>query len=490
MSRIILMRRWLVAMVLMFAGTAVLAQSTSLTDVAAASGFNALERAAASANQATYNLLVAACGQGQGTCSAGERVVFENTRELVETANELLGSGSTQFSLGLDAEGLGFALRWTAAEELAAQGSATTKFAANQLSALATRIAVLRVGTRGVRRASNDTSDGDVLVASAPRISYYAGGASADAEFQFDRWGGFVDGSYGYGSKAPTDLEDAFDFDGQEATVGVDYRFGNSLVAGLIVGYSDKEVDFDSARSIVDGGVKSQGYSGIVYAMLEGESTYLSASIGYQQLKHDVTRRITYPSQNPTVAAVDSTATSSSDSDSFLATLGAGYAWRFGAFSIEPAIEVSYSDTSVNAFTERSVDNLNPSAGNDPFDMRVGKQSFESLDVAPGLKLQYVWTPTFGVVIPYLTGRYHRELSDDARTITAQYADAISQIGSVAGTNFAVSTDQPDKAYYTAAGGVTLVLPHGLNGFLQYLKVFELDHYSDAVITGGFRFEF
>jgi uncharacterized protein YhjY with autotransporter beta-barrel domain len=491
MVRIDGVARWLAAGFLLLAGAAAMAQSTSLTDLAARSNFNALERAAANANQATYNQLFNPCSQGIGTCSAGDRVVFENTRELVETANELLGSGSTQYSLGLDTENLGFALRWTAAEELAAQGSSTTKFAANQLSALATRVAALRWGVQGLRRAGNDDKDSDVLVAKTPAITYGSGGgAGADVAYEYDHWGWFVDGSFGYGSKDPTDLEDAFDFDGQEVTVGLDYRFSSAVVSGVIVGYSDKEVDFDSSRSIVDGGVKSQGYSVIAFAMLEGDAAYLTGSIGYQQLQHDVTRRITYPSFNPIVESVDSTASSSSDSGSFLATLGAGYSWRRGAFAAEPSLDVSYSDTTVDGFTERSVDNANAAAGNDPFNLKVGKQSIESIDVAPGIKLQYVFAPKFGALIPYLVGRYHLELSDDARTISAQYADAIGQLGSVAGSNFAVSTDAPDDKYYTAAGGCTVAFGSGLNGFVQFLKVFELDNYSDAVITGGFRYEF
>ncbi|HEY4366081.1 MAG TPA: autotransporter outer membrane beta-barrel domain-containing protein [Steroidobacteraceae bacterium] len=466
----------------------------SLVDVASAGNFNALERAAALANQATYNQLVTTCGVGQN-CSPGDLVVFENTRELVDTANELLGSGSTQFSLGLDSEGLGFALRWTAAEEMAAQGSSTTKFAASQLSALATRIAALRWGVKGLRRADASELSSDTRMARNRDDDISGGGsggggASADATGDYDRWGGFADGSFGYGSKDPTDLEDAFAFDGQEVTAGLDYRFSSAFVAGVILGYSDKEVDFDSARSIVDGGIVSDGFSAILFAMLEGDKAFLTASVGYQRLQHDVKRRITYPSLNPTVESVDSTARSSSNSSSVLATLGAGYAMRLGAFSIEPSLDATYSNTTVDAFTETSVDNLNPDVDNDPFNLRVGKQSIESLDVAPGIKLQYVFAPKFGALIPYLVGRYHMELSDDARVISAQYADAIGQIGSIAGSNFAVSTDVPDDRYYTVAGGMTVAFGSGLNGFVQYLKVFELDNYTDAVITGGFRYEF
>jgi uncharacterized protein YhjY with autotransporter beta-barrel domain len=486
------MRRFACGIVvgLALCGTAGAQQVTgSLVDAATAFNFNLLEQAAARANQATYNALVGPCEQGAGPCSASDLVVFENTRELVETANELLGSGSTRFSLGLDSEGLGFALRWTAAEEMSGQGSSQTKFTASQLSALATRLSVLRWGVSGLRRVQNYSGDdGEVLLADGGHAR--GGGASSDGLAESHRWGSFIDGSFGYGSKDPTVLEDAFDFDGQEITVGFDYRFSPAFVAGAIFGYSDKEIDFDSSLSIVDGGIKSDGYSGILFGMLEGEHAYVTASIGYQTLTHDTTRRITYPSINPTVESVDSTARSSADSSAFLATASAGYAFRLGTFAIEPTLDVTYSDTTVDAFTESSVDNLNPSTSNDPFNLRVGKQSIESLDVAPSLKLQYVFTPRFGAIIPYLIGRYHIQLSDDAREISARYADAIGALAGVSGTDFAVRTDEPDEEYYTAAGGVTLVFGSGLNGYLQYLKVLDLDHYDDAVITGGFRYEF
>jgi hypothetical protein len=136
------------------------------------------------------------------------------------------------------------------------------------------------------------------------------------------------------------------------------------------------------------------------------------------------------------------------------------------------------------------VDNLNPDTTNDPFNLRVGEQSIESLDVAPSLKLQYVLTPKFGVVIPFVIGRYHFELSDDARRISSRYADALGQLIASDASDFEVSTDVPDDEYYTLAGGFTVVLPHGLNGFVQYLEVFDYDAYKDRVITAGFRFEF
>ena len=466
------------------------AARADLTDPRILAQLNALETAAARANQASFDALSGACAAGPGpACPDDVFGVFEETRELVHTANELLGTGDTSFSLGLDIDGLGFALRWTAAEEIAAQGSMTTEFAASQLSALSARVAALRWGISGPRLTGVHEADGSIRVARSGSLPL-GGGASADAELVYSRWSWFLDGAFGYGDKDPTDLEDAFDFDGQEITFGVDYRFSPMLAAGAMVGYSTKEVDFDSSRSVVDGRIKTDGYSGIAYALLEGERAYLNGSLGFQRLSHDSRRRITYPSQNPLIPAVDSLATGSTESDTLLATLGAGYAFRWGAFSIEPSLGLDYVDAKVDGFRETSVDNTSNGSPEDPFDLQIGDQDIESLDGSAGLQLQYVFTPRFGVLVPYVSGRYHHELLDDVRRVSALYADALGQLIQTIDADFNVPTDPPDEDYYTVAAGTTVVLAGGLMGFVQYMKVLDLEDYSDAVITGGMRYEF
>ena len=63
-------------------------------------------------------------------------------------------------------------------------------------------------------------------------------------------------------------------------------------------------------------------------------------------------------------------------------------------------------------------------------------------------------------------------------------------LGAAGDPNFALTTDAPDDQFLLASAGFSLVLKHGLQGFLQYQQIFELDTYEDHAITGGFRFEF
>jgi uncharacterized protein YhjY with autotransporter beta-barrel domain len=449
---------------------------------------NPIEQAAALANQATYDELTGGespiCDPQSsgpaGSCTGAVFEMFSNVRELVETANELTDSGSTRYSLRLDQENLGFALRWTAAEELAAQGSSATQFTNSQLNSLASRISALRVSALG-RTARNDSLPGSLWAS--------GGGASADESIA-KRWGGFLNGAFGHGRKDDTTdpfnttgdpgAEDAFDFDGSEITLGADYRLGESTVLGALLGFSKRSVDFDSSVSIVDGTIETDGSSLLVFALWENDRFYATGSIGGQWLAYDLTRRITYPSLNPLVAPVDVTTKSSTDSVTLMATLGGGANFRFGGFSVEPYAKADYQKVSVDEFTEE---------GASGFEFGYGEQDIKSFQLAAGAKVQYVFNPSFGVIVPYARAEFRTELESDPRNISATYA-ALPAASASVGQDFNLATDEHDDQFYVVVGGFSVVFKHGLQGFLQYQQVLDLDTFSDSVIAGGLRLEF
>jgi len=467
------------------------------------SGLNPLEQRAAAANQAVFNALTAGTAP---ICAAGLRVaagrcigetfkVFQNTRELVHTANELGGQGATEFSLGLDREGLGFALRWTAAEELLAQGSMSTDFANSQLTALGGRISAIRIASRATLFADESTDDGRWLAAASRPLG---GGASADPDGVFSRLSLFLDGSGGYGTKDPTNLEDAFDFEGQEVTLGLDYRISNQLVTGLLLGYSDRLVDFDSALSIVDGKIDSRGSSAILFLQYDWRHFYATGSAGYQKLSYDIVRSIRYPSFNPNVPSTNTQTLGETDSAAVLASLNLGVPFQWQWFGADLYLKADYQNIDLDAFAERDVNGSG-------FQFNVAAQTVKSLDAAVGLKLQAVWTPRFGVFVPYIRGEYHQELEDQPRTVSSFYGGLPSDVVqtlTAQGNAFSVVSDAPDNDYYTASAGISAVLrgssrilaggaaAGGLQGYIQYTKVFGLDNYDDQVVTGGIRYEF
>ena len=464
----------------------------ALADLAALEGqfANDVEESSAEAIQATYDSLLLENG---GPCNAAQReetqdcggsvfTVFGANREFVQTGNELVGEGPTEFSLGVDITGLGTALRWAAAEEHSGQGSLASEFVDGQLSGLASRISALRFGASGFFIAGLPVGDAQIAMTDGAAGGKYGAGASADSDF-VKRWGGFLNGSYGYGDKDPTGNENAFDFDGYEITGGLDYRLSDEWVVGGVLGYAEREVDFQQIGIIVvDGGIESDGFSLMPFVLYQGNKLFGSVSLGYQQMSFDTDRAIKYPSLNPDVPSANTRSVSSSDSDTLTFHVAGGYGFDFGRFHFEPYASLDYQDITVDGFTERDVND-------DGFDLQVDKQDIESLEVSLGVKFVYTFLPSFGVIVPFLDLEFRNQFEDDARTIEAVF-NGVSDVVDTSTARFRVETDALDDQYFVIAVGVSAVLPGGFQGYLSYRTIEDLDFYSHNVFSGGIRYEF
>ena len=476
--------------------------------------FNALERRAATANQATFEELDPVCRSGVSTaCAATRFQVYENVRELVHTANELQGNGPIDASLQLDREGLGFALRWTAAEETAAQGSSSTEFTNGQIANLASRMTALRFGARGFQITGTGLIPNEQMAALANAAAgrglsttLRGGAASEDAAdeaggsegggesgTQFSRVGGFLNVSYGYGERDPTQLEDAFEFEAIEVTGGLDYRFDNGLVVGATAGGTFNEVDFDSVQSIVDGGVKGDGFSVSGFAMYSPSAWYVSAFGSVQFMTFEMTRFIKYPSFNPDRESTNTATLSETDSTTFTLELATGYNFNWSNFSIEPYAKATYLSVTIDEFSEQDL----ASKG---FDFVIGEQEIDSAEVAAGLRATYVWTPSFGVFMPYARIEAIHEFQDDSRKISAVYR-SVSDLANAQRLDFNVPTEDVDPDYFTASVGLSAivrggrpdengVIYGGIQVFVEYRTLIGLEDFSNHVFSGGLRYEF
>ena len=451
---------------------------------------NDVEESSARGTQATYDALLTANGgpcdafqaEDSGQCSGSVFVVFEGAREFVQTGNELSGDGPIEYSLGLDLDGLGRALRWNAGEEFAGQGSQTSEFVDGQLSGLASRMTALRFGATGFFIAGVPVGDAQMAMAPGARGETYGIGASADDDF-VKRWGGFLNGSYGYGDKEATGNEDAFDFDGYDITGGIDYRINNQWVVGGVLGYTDREIDFESVGNIVvDGGIETDGFSILPFVLYQGSRWFGSASLGYQSMTFDSDRAIKYPSLNPDVPPANTRTVGSSDSDTLTFSVAGGYGFDFGQFHLEPYGSVEYSDITIDAFTERDIND-------DGKDFEVDEQDIESFEAALGVKFVYTFLPSFGVISPYVDIEWRNQFENDPRTIEAVF-NGSSDVVDTDKARFRIDTDEVDDQYYVIAVGVSAVLPGGFQGYLTYRTIEDLDFFTHSVISGGIRYEF
>lgn len=461
---------------------------------------NALEASAARANQQTYDRLIQlGCTDQQaaaaGNCTGTAFQLFSRVRELVHSSNQIVnnGWGSTLFSLDLDLEDLGFALRWTAGEEFASQGQISNEFAGGQLANLSARLKSLRRGSRGFGFALNGVGNSANIAGVDPVQQTSGGAASADQATQSGRWGGFINADFGYGKKGATVFEDAYDFNGTKVTFGADYRFNDQWTFGLVGGIIEQEIDFDSNLSIVDGGMETNGLSLLPYFLFQSDNFYGSFSLGWQTQEIDMSRFIKYPSLNPDVASLNTEATSSTDATVISLFGEVGYTYNINAFVIEPFISLSNINTSIDGFKETD---LNDTA----LDLTIGKQKFDSLEASIGVKLQYAYTPSWGVLIPYVDLQFHNQFEENSRNISSSFTNQSAL--ALDDGNFNLPTDQLDTAYYSYNVGVSVVLrgdvyidgdnnsSGSMQAFVNYRSIEKIKNYEEQTVTVGFRYGF
>lgn len=458
-----------------------------------------LEERSALANQATYDqLLASGCTDGQrnptSSCGGTTFISWNGVRELVHTANDIEGSGSTLYSLGLDIQGLGFSLRWTAGEEFSTQGDMANSFVGGQLSGVANRISALRFG--GSKVAINTYQKEGILLAAEYLRDHSGGGASADQRQAWSPWGSFFNASYTYGNKKATEREDAFDFEGMTLSGGVDYRFLDHHVLGVMLGYQEDEIDFDSTRSIVDGGVDMEGYSLQSFYLYQADDWYFNTSLGYQMMAFNMDRSIRYPSLNVDVDSTNTSAVSNTDASSYSSssTIGVTYS-PMPVISFDLYTSLDFQQIEVDGFNEKDLQN-------DGFNFVVAGQNIDSLETTTGVKIQYVWTPSFGVFIPYFDFQHRIQHKDKSRNIKAYYFNAKEGLNNINDASFVLPTEAPESIYQIYTIGLSTIIrgaqqsefgsaaSGGIQAFMN-VRFFEgLELIEQTQFSGGLRYEF
>ncbi len=435
-------------------------------------GLTEAQLEAARTAQAIYNRLR---DDGEaGLLPADQQALFDEMEELVHTANDQQGivGEPTDRSLQLDLEGLADALQWVANEEVGAQGSMATDSAFGQMANIAARLGALRLGGGGFRLAGRER---ERTVHSLASAGHPPRGGAAGADDLLNRWGVFVNGSYGVAERDPSGREDAFEAKQYSVTAGVDYRFPMGLVLGAAAGITGADVEFDSAQSVVDGDIQADAYSGSLFGLYYLGDFHVSGIFTYGLIDYEMVRRITYPSNNPLVPPTNETALSDTEGRQILLGLTAGYEWSWRGLTLGPLARLDYLDASIDGYTERNAN---------AFNLEVSDQDIESLVSALGFELSYAVSTPVGVLLPQVRLEWNHEFQDDAREVTAQFAaDPFN-------TDLVALTDEPDRNFYSYAIGLSATLPLGIQGFVNYEGVIGRDEVDSRQITAGGRWEF
>lgn len=371
-----------------------------------------------------------------------------------------------------DAAGVEAALQGIAPEETQTQNATVVELGGAHLDSIGQRLSALHVA-RNSRRgtgqfAMNFDYAGIPVSSLVQSLTQNEDPGNDGAGLLGSPWGIFANASVGGGDRDATNRASGFDYDRFDLSVGADYRFNETWVAGGAFGYSSLSSDLDGNGGSVD----SDSFSILGYASYSHPGgTYVDGILSYSGVDFDQDRRIAFTVGGTTVNEI---ASSETESDQFGFDVSIGHAFNNGAWVITPSAAIRYLDTGIDAFQE---------TGADEFNVSVEDQELESLVAAFSLNVSRNISTAGGILVPYGQLTWNYETEDSADALVVRLVSDVSQ------TPFIVVGDERDSSYGNLDLGLTWVRPGGFQGYVAYTRLFGLEFFSDHGITFGGRWE-
>jgi outer membrane lipase/esterase len=287
------------------------------------------------------------------------------------------------------------------------------------------------------------------------------GGASADTKL--GRVGIFANLAYLDGKRDTTQLENGFDINQIGIVAGSDYRFNDKLFAGGALGFAQTENTLNSNAGKVDSdNVSLTAYSNYTIQDNLAVDGYLSVGA----LSYDSTRKVVF-------GAITEDANASYDAQQFALGASSNYSFYVKSLTLSGIAKVDYISTDIDAYDETGGGGLNFS---------YEKQSIESLTSKLGIQASYAWSQSWGVILPQGRVHYIHEFSNDSRSVESALVLAPQ-------STVTLTTDEPDRDYFIGAIGASVVLPGGMQTFVDVEFLSGHAYLSTWTATAGLRWE-
>ena len=314
-----------------------------------------------------------------------------------------------------------------------------------------------------------------------------APGASADTAIG----GGlslFVSAEFERFSKDITKFEPGYDSSNVGGTLGVDYAFTPSIVAGIALTYTGVHGDFDRSR----GGFDTDVYGALLYAgFFPVKNFFVDVIAGYTHHEYLIEREVNFAGTTGNgFVQRNGIALGQASGDQFKAGVAAGYDFVIKNFTVGPRAGVNYRHLTIHPFAEKGRDAtacLNAtcvSVGTTGLELAYERQEETSLTTQAGVFASLALSTGFGVIVPQVTAEYVHEFEDDQRTIRFRFVDDFAR------TPLKFNNDPPDRNYFNVGAGVVAVLRNGIAPFLNYRTLVGYSDQSSHVVTAGVRIPF
>ena len=266
-----------------------------------------------------------------------------------------------------------------------------------------------------------------------------------------------------------TDFEDGYDSDIKRFTLGADYQFSDTFMAGLALTYYKHDGDFDSG-----GDFDNDSYGLLAFlSVIPHEQAFVQATVGFATKGYDRTRQAELVIDATQVAF--GPAKGDYDGKEYSGGIQAGYDQQIGSITIGPRLGLDWTYSNFDGYSEQ---------GNTGLELAFEDTDEFSFQSRLGLMGSVAVSTGFGVLLPQLNVDWVHEFENDQRTENFSFVDDSAQI------NFQFEDESPDRDYFEVAVGVSAVLPHGWQLFAQYRTILGHDYIDSHVGALGMRFDF
>lgn len=302
-------------------------------------------------------------------------------------------------------------------------------------------------------------------------------GTGSDSVTQL--WSGvnlFFSGEYESMDRDVTTFEDGYDSDIWRVAVGADYGFTDWLMAGLAFDYYRQDGDFSS-----QGAFETDSYGVLGFANLTPwAQSFVQVSVGWARKDHERNRFASFSEEFPQNSGEQRVlgagfVDSEYDGDEYRLGLLTGYTFFVQNFRITPRAGLDWVRNSFDTYSESGQTGLElVFYGDDEIALQstVGIQGSMSISTA------------MAVLVPQVSFDWKHEYKDHQRDL------AVSFVGDTRDRQFFYNDEDPERNFYVVNAGISAVLPHGIQAFVNYRALVGHSFFEGHAGTIGMRIEF
>ncbi len=348
----------------------------------------------------------------------------------------------------------------------------------SQLGHASARLSRLRAGAEGIDisglqffdgqqwlRAGDQLANTDTMMTDASTESWIGDFAGS--------LGFFIDGAIIASEQDGTQAENDAEANAQIITLGADYHFSENLIGGLAFSAGFSSTDFGGNR----GGLDTTSFLLMGYSSYYVGPWYVDATLALGGDNYDQQRRLSC--DNRCVQAFNQSAEAEFNGKQLAVTVGTGYEWVLRGFSLAPYVQLSGARLDVDGYRE-TPGNDGPGAG---YALDIGDQAKDLLTVSLGSRVRYVFSQSWGVIIPHLGLEYVTELEADDNVVNGSFVGNIAR-----DEQFTLTTTPLDDTYYTISAGVAFQFSYGA-GFVDIKSWQDNDEVDLLQFSVGWRWE-